>query len=182
MGYLRRTSFLSFHDPDAPTEEKTLDQKEIAEIEAVHEAGKTDRVDALIRRQSWIRLAKLHTEEEQREALRHLARREGVSVPDEAMAEVLIAAIVENRKQELEGLDQEEAQQFQDEGRFDPSAILAEFPTDEATARSAAPSPPYVSGTAAPTGSGSTRTSARPGGTAGNRRRSPPAGPRPPCG
>ncbi|MFE6274192.1 hypothetical protein ACFVQ9_36020 [Streptomyces goshikiensis] len=48
MGYLRTTSFLIFHDPKAPDKEKTFDAAEIAKIEAEHEAGKQDRIDALI--------------------------------------------------------------------------------------------------------------------------------------
>ncbi|WP_354645364.1 hypothetical protein [Kitasatospora camelliae] len=48
MGSLRKSSFLIFHDPDAPTETKTLDPRNVAEIEAAHEAGKKERVDALI--------------------------------------------------------------------------------------------------------------------------------------
>ncbi|MFB8171465.1 hypothetical protein ACFC60_26340 [Kitasatospora purpeofusca] len=40
MGYLRKNSFLIFHDPDAPTEVRKLNQGELAEIEAAHHAGK----------------------------------------------------------------------------------------------------------------------------------------------
>ncbi|MGV9267604.1 hypothetical protein ACWDRR_23430 [Kitasatospora sp. NPDC003701] len=48
MGYLRKTSFLIFHDPGAP-DRKVLDAAEIAKVEAAHEAGKQGRIDALIR-------------------------------------------------------------------------------------------------------------------------------------
>ncbi|MFB7216574.1 hypothetical protein [Streptomyces sp. NPDC056255] len=48
MGYLRKKSFMIFHDPDAPDQETTDDPKKVAEIEAAHEAGKKDRIDALI--------------------------------------------------------------------------------------------------------------------------------------
>lgn len=50
MGYLRKNSFLIFHDPDAPAEPATLDPQKVAEIEAAHEAGKKGRIDDLIRR------------------------------------------------------------------------------------------------------------------------------------
>lgn len=139
MGYLRKTSFLIFHDPDAPAEEKTLDQKEIARIEAAHEAGKADRVDALIRGELGIRIPKLCSEAEQREALRNLADREDVLVPDKATAEVLANAIAEHRKQELEEADEETAEWIKDQcdGGADPASILELFPTDEAVVEAA---------------------------------------------
>ncbi|MFD8919990.1 hypothetical protein ACFV0Y_19490 [Streptomyces sp. NPDC059569] len=49
MGYLRKRSFIIFHDPDAPTEERTLDPEKVAEIEAAHEAGKKGRINDLIK-------------------------------------------------------------------------------------------------------------------------------------
>ncbi|GAA5074531.1 hypothetical protein [Streptomyces similanensis] len=137
MGYLRKRSFLIFHDPDAPAEEKTLDQQEITAIEAAHEAGKNDRVEALIRAKLGIEPPKLHTKREQTEALRNLAEEEDISVFDLVTEDVLVAAIVEQRKQELarelEGADEEEAKELkaEAEGTLDPAAILAQLPTDE---------------------------------------------------
>ncbi|SEC09648.1 hypothetical protein SAMN05216532_0458 [Streptomyces sp. 2231.1] len=48
MGYLRKNSFMIFSDEGAPTEDRKLDPKEIAEIEAKHQEGKKRRADELI--------------------------------------------------------------------------------------------------------------------------------------
>lgn len=49
MGHLRKRSFLIFHDPEAPTHERTLASAEVAEIEAAHEAAKRGRITNLIK-------------------------------------------------------------------------------------------------------------------------------------
>ncbi|MFA7892754.1 hypothetical protein [Pseudomonas putida] len=50
MGYLRKKSFMIFYDPEAPTESKTLDPQEVAKIEALHEEGKSERIEELVRK------------------------------------------------------------------------------------------------------------------------------------
>ncbi|KPH99335.1 hypothetical protein OV450_5273 [Actinobacteria bacterium OV450] len=81
MGYLRKTSFLIFHDPDAPAAEKTLNAREIAEIEAAHEAGKKDRIDALVWQQMGIEIPEVPTEWELVKSLRY----EGKDVSEEVV-------------------------------------------------------------------------------------------------
>ncbi|MFG2224499.1 hypothetical protein [Streptomyces sp. NPDC048644] len=48
MGYLRKNSFMIFLDEDAPPPAKELDPQQIAEIEAAHQEGKKERIEALI--------------------------------------------------------------------------------------------------------------------------------------
>ncbi|MEK2494537.1 hypothetical protein WN990_33825 [Kitasatospora purpeofusca] len=120
MGYLRRTSFLIFHDPDAPGEEKTLDPKEIAEIRAAHEAGKKDRVDALVRGRMGLYIPEVFTEAQRVEPLLELAKKEGAAVPDPATGEALVTAVLENRKRQQE----QGWPVFGSAGRPDPAVLL----------------------------------------------------------
>ncbi|MGA5406925.1 hypothetical protein ACPCSC_06625 [Streptomyces lavendulocolor] len=129
---MRKKSFLIFHDPHAPVEEKTLNAQEIAQIEAAHEAGKKDRIDALIRQQMGIEIPKVSTEEDQLTYLWDLAYSMNVRFRKDPTREELFAAVLDKRTdgmaKHLEGADEETAKAIKGKLEYETRRLQSELP------------------------------------------------------